>query len=231
MPPDHPVLPVHRHPREIPHVLVGSGQLVKQRGLSAVLVPHQREGQHRPFRQRIPRSLGVEDAFLSQSGVGRLFPVRLLLSGFRFFFYRLNLDPGRVVQPQRQLVSPDHQLHGVSQRGEFHHRHVHSGNQPHVQKMLPQLAFPADFLDSCALSRLQILQRHIPVPSGILSFFPGSRSLLEICQISPYTRMAFSVVYAATSSGVSPRISASFIPTYRTFVGSFLVPRTGSGAI
>ena len=43
--------------------------------------------------------------------------------------------------------------------------------------------------------------------------------------------MAFSVVYAAVSSAVSPRISASFIPTYRTFAGSFRRPRIGSGAM
>ena len=50
---DHAVLPVYCNAREIAHMLPGSSQLVEQRGLSAVLIPHQGKGQGLSLRQRI----------------------------------------------------------------------------------------------------------------------------------------------------------------------------------
>ena len=39
-----PVLPVHRHSGEIPHMAAGTGKLIKQRRLSAILVSRQGKG-------------------------------------------------------------------------------------------------------------------------------------------------------------------------------------------
>ena len=51
--PDGTALAVHRHARKVAHMLVGAGELVEQRGLSAVLIPHQGKGQGLSLRQRI----------------------------------------------------------------------------------------------------------------------------------------------------------------------------------
>ena len=71
--------------------------------------------------------------------------------------YRSNLDPLCVIQPERQFVSADHQLHRISHGGEFDNRHIASRNQTHIQEMLPQCAFPAYFFNSCAFARFQFL--------------------------------------------------------------------------
>ena len=42
---DHAVLSVHGNSREVAYPLVGAGQLVEERGLTAVLVAHKRKGQ------------------------------------------------------------------------------------------------------------------------------------------------------------------------------------------
>ena len=160
MSPDHAVLPVHRNPRKVPHMLVAAGQLVEERGLSAVLVPHQRKGQERLLRQGISRSLGMKNSFLTQTGVRGLFPVLFRLFALRFPFQRRDPDFRGVVQPQRQFIAADHQLHRIPHGGQLHHGHVASRNQTHVQKMLTQGALAPDLLNSCAFSGFQFFQRH-----------------------------------------------------------------------
>ena len=66
---DDAVLPVYRHPGEVPHMLVGPGQLIEEGSLSAVLVSYQGKGQSGPFRERVSAALGVELSSLAKTRV------------------------------------------------------------------------------------------------------------------------------------------------------------------
>ena len=66
---DGTALAVHRHAREVAHVLVGTGELVEQGGLTAVLVARQRKGQGLILRQGMLPLLGVVLAALAKTRV------------------------------------------------------------------------------------------------------------------------------------------------------------------
>ena len=103
------VLPVHGDAGEVPHMLIGAGQLIEEGGFSAILVSRQPEGQCDPFRNRaafpaggiFPQILAHARmlrvfAFASVSGIGTG-------SGGMYIPYRNLLD---VFLPQGQLISP-----------------------------------------------------------------------------------------------------------------------------
>ena len=140
--PDLAVFTVHRHAREISHMLAGSGELVEQRRLSAVLVARQGEGQHRALRQGMLRLLQMKFSSLAKARMGhrrpRLFLRRALGVPDVFYLYLL-----RVRQAQGQLVAVDAQLHRVTHGRVFPHGHVACGNQSHIEEVLPQGSFPA----------------------------------------------------------------------------------------
>ncbi len=157
---DHAVLPVDGHAGEIADVLVGAGELVKERGLAAVLVADQRERERRPLRERVAAALGVELALLAQTGVGGLPAAAGAARRLGRSFNGLHADLLTVREPQRQLVAVHAQLHGVAHRRELHRRDLRAGDHAHIQKMLPQRAFPAHGEDPCALAGSQIFDRH-----------------------------------------------------------------------
>ena len=66
---DRAVLPVHGDAWEVADVLVCSGELVEQRGLAAVLVADQGEGQLRALRKGVAAAPGMELALLAEAGV------------------------------------------------------------------------------------------------------------------------------------------------------------------
>ena len=110
---DAAVLPVHRHPREVAHVLVGAGELVKQGGFAAVLVSGQTEGNGLPFRNLRSLDLHMVDAHFPGMGVGHL----LGLLDHRFGLVRRMGVPqqniGSVLFAEGELVPPHPQLQGV----------------------------------------------------------------------------------------------------------------------
>ena len=171
---DGAVLAVHRHPGKVAHVAVGAGQLVKERRLAAVLVAHQRKGEQRPLRQRVAASLGMEFAALAETRVRgpavgfRPLPFRCRRSG-----HRLHVDFVSLCQPQRQLIPVQQHLHGVAHGGVFDHRHLRAGDQPHIQKVLPQRAAAPHGLDNRAFSDFQFLQRHSSESSHFQAFSPN----------------------------------------------------------
>ena len=61
------ILAIDRNPRKVSDMLVRSGQLVKQRGLSAVLVADQCKGQRRSLRQGILRFFFMIASFFPQT--------------------------------------------------------------------------------------------------------------------------------------------------------------------
>ncbi len=76
--------------------------------------------------------------------------IRLLLRPAVAHFLYLNLL--RIVQAQRQLVAVDPKLNRIPHGRIFHHRHIRSRNQPHIQEMLPQRALSSYKADCGRLS-------------------------------------------------------------------------------
>ena len=131
------VLAVHRDAGKVAHVLVGPGELVEQCGLSAVLVAYQRERQQAAFRQGVAAALGVELAFLAQTGViGKALFAGALLGG-DVGGYGRGVDFIRVGYPEGELVAPEPEFHGVAHGRQFYQRDIGAGDNAHVQKMLP----------------------------------------------------------------------------------------------
>ena len=157
---DHAVLAVHRHAGEVADVLVGAGQLIEKRRLTAVLVADEGKAQHRSVRQRIAAALRMELSFLAETGVSRF-------SAFRpFFLFRrpldfADLDLLRVCQTQRQLVAVDAQLHRVAHRRELDQRDLGARDHAHIEEVLPQRALSPDALDAGRLPRFQFVESHI----------------------------------------------------------------------
>ena len=141
-------------------MLVGAGQLVEQRGLAAVLVAGEGEGQRRALGEGMLGFLLMEAAALAQTGVrnGRAPLGRRQGNSVADV---LDFDFLRVRKTQRQLVAVNAQLHRVAHRRELDHGHVAVGDKTHVEKMLPQCAFAADRTDGCGLADGQIFECHI----------------------------------------------------------------------
>ena len=107
---------------------------------------------------------GVMDRHLTQAGMVRDYGASRCF--FEFFLFFLNIflcrfddaDLGRVVFAKSQFISVDTQLHGIAHGSIFDQSHDGSGDDPHVQKMLPQRSFAADGRHRSALSDLKILQ-------------------------------------------------------------------------
>ena len=150
-------------------MLVGSGQLIKQGGLSAVLIAHQCKGQLRSLRQRIAAALRMEFTLLAQSGMIRRFFTLLRPVLFRRGGKQRNTDLPCIRQAQRQLVAVNPQLHRIPQRRQLHYGNLGTGQHTHVQKMLPKFPFPAYAVNSCRLTGFQFIQCHGYVPPSGLS--------------------------------------------------------------
>ena len=163
--PDRTALAVHRHTREIADVLVGAGELVEEGRLAAVLVARQRKGKGRAVGQRVLALFGVVAAAFAEARVlHRLFTFCRRLFRRRGFG-QSDPDAGGIVQPEGQLVAVDAQLHRVAHGGKFDQRDLLTGDQPHIQKMLPQSPFAAHGPDHGGLADVQIFQRHMECSS------------------------------------------------------------------
>ena len=153
MPLDGTALAVHRHARKVTDVLVGTGELVEQGGLTAVLVARQRKGQGLILRQGMLPLLGVVLAALTKTRVLHHFSVHRGVHR-RGLFGGGHDDLCRVVQTQGQLIAVDAQLHGVAHGRQLYQRDLRPGNQTHIQKVLPQCACTAHGLHYGAFADL-----------------------------------------------------------------------------
>ena len=156
---DDAILPVHGDAGEVAHMLVGTGQLVEQGGLAAVLIAYQGKGQRRAVRQGIAATLGMETAFLTQSGVF-LGPGQRLFCFDGLRIYRGDPDLFRFRQAEGQFISVDPQLHGIAHGGQLDHGHFRAGDDTHVQKVLAEGSFAADFLDDGGPAGFQFVEFH-----------------------------------------------------------------------
>ena len=85
--------------------------------------------------------------------------IRLLFARFLLLLRLLRRNRGylnhlRVRQAQGQLISVNPDLHGIPQGSQLNQRHFRSGQHTHIQKMLPESAFSAHFLNLGRLARL-----------------------------------------------------------------------------
>ena len=167
--PDGAVLAVHCNARKISHVLIGSRQLVKQCGFSAVLISHQCICKCFPLRKRIGLSLYMVFAILSQSGMNCIVYIPCSLMGAGTGINGLDLDLIRICQTQRQFIAVDLKFQRIAHGRQLHRRHLSSGNHSHIQKVLPQSALSAHRFYDSALSYFQVFQCHFQsVLSGAL---------------------------------------------------------------
>ena len=136
-------------------MLVGAGELVEQGRLAAVLVARQRKGQGLALRQGMLALFGVVASAFAQT---RMLHHLVLppggCSGGRGRG-RGDLDLRCVVQTQGQFIAVDLQLHGVAHGRKLHQRDLFAGDQPHVQKMLPQGSRPAHCVNNGTFADLQ----------------------------------------------------------------------------
>ena len=153
VPLDGTALAVHRHARKVADVLVGTGELVEQGSLAAVLVARQRKGQGLILRQGMLPLLGVVLAALAKTRVLHHFSVHRGVHR-RGLFGGGHGDLCRVVQTQGQLIAVDAQLHGVAHGRQLYQRDLRPGDQTHIQKVLPQCACTAHGLHYGAFADL-----------------------------------------------------------------------------
>ena len=130
-------------------MLIGSRQLIEERGFAAVLIAGKRESELPLHRAEM--RLGVIDQafFLTESRVRELKLPLLLIKRFHMLWLPLTADiadtdlPG-VLKPQREFIAMQPHFDGVSHRRIFHERHPDTRDEPHIEKVLPQLPLPAD---------------------------------------------------------------------------------------
>ena len=145
---------IHRHAREIAHMLVGAGELIEQGRLAAVLVSGQCKGESRAVRQGVLSLFDMIFSALAKAGVIH-HPVVYGSTRRQALLYRNDSDLGSVVQPERQLIAMDAQLHGVAHGCQLHQRDLRARGQPHIQKMLAQCAAAANRIHHGAFADLQ----------------------------------------------------------------------------
>ena len=139
-------------------MLVGAGQLIEQRGLSAVLVPGKREGERSPFRKRDSVMHRVISAGFHQLADSRVRSAAAPGADYRRLYrlgmYLLDGYFPCLLQAESQLISPQLKLHRVPHRGNFLQRYFRLGSQSHIEKVVPERAGSADGAYIRALSRL-----------------------------------------------------------------------------
>ena len=159
---DRAALAVNRHARKIADVLVGTCQLVKERGLAAVLVAGKCKGQDLVIGQRVFLGFDVIFAAFAITGVRD----RRAARAFVFRLHRLlaigfgKLDFLGVCKPQGQFIAVDAQFHGVAHRRKLFERHFGTRDHAHIEEVLAQRAFSPNRLDNGALSDFQLVQFH-----------------------------------------------------------------------
>ena len=151
-------------------MLVGTGQLIEQGCLAAVLVSNQGKGQKGVIGKGIFIFLLVILSVLSKSRVIRewnLLHPSVLVGAL---LDQLHTDLLGIRQAQGQLIAVHLDLHGIAHRGKLDDRELCSRDHAHVQKVLPEGAVSAHGADHRILSDCQFLQCHLSVLTSLHSF-------------------------------------------------------------
>ena len=158
------VLPVHGHAGKIADVLVGTGELVEEGRLAAILVAGKGKGEGGSLGKRMFACFDMVASALAQTGMlhGRM---RRRAGGLAFYGAGIaDFNPLRVVHAQGQLIAVDAEFDGVAHRGEFDERNLCAGDDTHIQKMLSEGAFAADGMDDGTLTGFKRIQSHRMIP-------------------------------------------------------------------
>ena len=150
---DDAVLSVHRDPGKVADMLVGTGELIEQRSLSAVLIARKGKGERFGIRQRMLRLSFMGLAVFAET---RMFDVFIDAAGSLpdRRVRRFDLDLLRVRQAQRQLIAVQAQFHGIAHGRQFYHFQDGARGHAHIEEVLAQRALSSDFRDPTELARL-----------------------------------------------------------------------------
>ena len=159
------ILAIHRHAREIAHVLIGSRQLVKQRGFSAVLIARQRERNRFARRNHFRPARIVFDALFRHAGMRNDHGAAFAAAEFMRLMNVLQFNLRRIRLAQRKLVAARANLQRIAQRRRLDHRNFRTGRKPHIQYVLAKrLFFTAHLMYNRVLSWRKLIQRQVQSP-------------------------------------------------------------------
>ena len=109
----------------------GTGKLIKQRRLSAILVSRQGKGEYFPIWKGILIRLVVVFSSFTKSRVRNGLPFRYG-TFFRLLPHISNLYLLCIGKAQSQFIAMYPQFHRITHRRIFYHRYIRFRNQPHI---------------------------------------------------------------------------------------------------
>ena len=155
------VLAINRHAGEVADVLVRAGQTVEERGLAAVLVAGEREGEGLALRHRLGRAAGMHA--LTQCRVSRGARLGRDARGGVRIMHTNELDPRGGVTAKRELIAAQTDLHGVAHGGVLHHRNLGTGRKAHIEDMLAERrVIRRHRRDHRVLANFKLIEFHLP---------------------------------------------------------------------
>jgi len=163
------ILAVDRDAGEVAHVLVGPGQLVEERGLSAVLVACQCKGERCALRRDHTLGVPVMGLFGRLAGCAALTERRVrgisemwVAAGYVVRLVHIGkLDAGGVILAQGELVAAQPNLERIAHGGSLDHGDLGTRRKPHVKDVLAQgFLVAANGQDVRILADFQRVQCH-----------------------------------------------------------------------
>ena len=128
-------------------MLIGTCELIKQCCLATVLISRKSKSQKFSLFDCFPTLLYMVNSHLTKTRMKRCLRIpALFLLWFLLFvcLYFCNSNLLRLRQSKGKFIIPYTILNRVSHWSSLHIGYNGSGNQPHIQKMLTQRAFPTD---------------------------------------------------------------------------------------
>ena len=156
-------LTVDGHSREVAHVLVGTRQLVEKRCFTTVLIADESERNLLVDNPLVlmgaefeRRSLAVARVFVAFMVVSIMFIVGMRLLSLLLLAWS-DLNFLSISFAECQFVVLNKQFHWVTHWCVFHQFHFLSGNNAHVEEVLPQGTLASNGEDFGSLTNLQFL--------------------------------------------------------------------------
>jgi hypothetical protein len=142
-------------------MLPGSGQLVEESGLPAVLVAHEGKCQKAPLRKRRTGPSAAVFIHFTQTGVVGFFCSLSFGGRLRGSIDAFNINLFRVRKAECEFIAMEPQFHRVAHGSQLDQRDFHSRDYAHIQKMLAERSFAAYFFDYGTLAGFQITDCHL----------------------------------------------------------------------
>ena len=179
-------LPVHSNAREVSNMLVGTGQLIKERSLAAVLITCERKRENLSFRKRLLSCLLVVLTTLTKTRVMLVVGVIMMMfypSPLSYFFDLYLLC---IMFSERKLITMNAELDRIAHRSVLNESHLHTGDNSHVQKVLPQRTLSSYRRNYAGRTDRQISKCHLnSLDMGRLWAVPNSLFKLRLSGVLP----------------------------------------------